>query len=181
MRIPPDTWEGCVWAKAVCALFYSPNHPTMNHRNIKLWQVSEVRLSYHSKVQISDSPQITSSKDAANVLWANWSNDLELLESFNVLLLNRANRVKGIFTASKGGVSGTVVDAKIIFAAAIKSLACSIVISHNHPSGNLQPSKVDIDLTNKLVEAGKVLDVTVLDHLILTTEGYYSFADEGLI
>lgn len=150
-------------------------------KNLKLWQVSEVKLTYHSKVQISDSPIITSARDAANVLWANWSDDLELLETFNVLFLNRANRVKGIFTASKGGVSGTVVDAKIIFAAAVKSLACSIILAHNHPSGNIQPSQVDIDLTKKLVEAGKVLDILVLDHVILTSQDYYSFADEGLI
>ena len=153
----------------------------MNEKNLKLWQVSEVNLSYRQKIRVTDSPQITSSSDAANVLWANWSHDLELLESFNVLFLNRANRVKGIFTASKGGVSGTVVDAKIIFAAAVKSLACSIILSHNHPSGNLQPGQADLDLTRKLKEAGEVLDIYVLDHLILTTEGYYSFADEGHI
>ena len=153
----------------------------MNNRNLKFWQVSEVKLSYHEKIKISDSPQIMSSKDAANVLWGNWSDDLELLESFNVLFLNRANRVKGMFTVSKGGVAGTVVDAKIIFAAAVKALACSLILSHNHPSGNLQPSQADIDLTRKLKEAGQVLDITVLDHVILTIHGYYSFADEGLI
>lgn len=153
----------------------------MKDKNLKFWQVSEVSLRYQQRITIADSPQITSSRDAANVLWANWSEDLELLESFNVLFLNRANRVKGIFTASKGGVSGTVVDAKIIFAAAVKSLACSIILAHNHPSGNLQPSQADIDLTKKLAEAGKVLDILVLDHLILTTHDYYSFADEGLL
>lgn len=153
----------------------------MNNRNLKFWQVSEVKLTYHSKIRLSDSPQITSSRDAANVLWANWSDDLELLESFNVLFLNRANRVKGIFTASKGGVAGTVVDARLIFAAALKVLACSIILSHNHPSGNLQPSQADIDLTKKLAEAGKALDIQVVDHVILATQGYYSFADEGLI
>lgn len=79
-----------------------------------------MKISYHEKIKIIDSPQIMSSKDAANILWGNWSDDLELLESFNVLFLNRANRVKGMFTASKGGVAGTVVDAKIIFAAAGK-------------------------------------------------------------
>lgn len=153
----------------------------MNNRNLKFWQVSEVKISYHEKIKIIDSPQIMSSQDAANVLWGNWSDDLELLESFNVLFLNRANRVKGMFTVSKGGVAGTVVDAKIIFAAAVKALACSLILSHNHPSGNLQPSQADIDLTRKLKEAGQVLDITVLDHVILTTHGYYSFADEGLI
>lgn len=151
----------------------------MKDRNLNFWQVSEVSLRYQQKIRLADSPLITSSRDAANVLRANWSDDLELLESFNVLFLNRANRVKGIFTASKGGVSGTVVDAKIIFAAAVKSLACSIILAHNHPSGNLQPSQADLDLTAKLAQAGKVLDIFVLDHLILTIEDYYSLADEG--
>lgn len=153
----------------------------MSKGNLKFYQVSEVKISYQNKVKLADSPRIRSSQDAANVFFANWSDDLEMLESFNVLFLNRANKVKGIFTVSKGGVSGTVVDAKIVFAAALKALACSIILSHNHPSGNHQPSQADIYLTKKLVEAGKALDIQVLDHLILTYDGYYSFADERIM
>ena len=154
----------------------------MKKNNLKFWQVSEVKMSYQNRVKLADSPQITSSATAANILFANWSNDLEMIESFNVLFLNRANKVKGIFRVSKGGVSGTVVDARVIFAAAVKALACSIILSHNHPSGNLKPSQADIALTKKLAEAGKTLDIQVLDHLILVPNGqHYSFADEGLI
>lgn len=153
----------------------------MSKKNLRFWQVSEVKISYRERISISDSPQITGSQEAANILRANWSDDMELCETFNVLLLNRANRVKGIYTASKGGVAGTVADAKLIFATAVKSLACSIILAHNHPSGNRRASQADIDLTKKLIRAGEALDITVLDHLILTTQGYLSFADEGLM
>lgn len=153
----------------------------MKNRNRKAWKASEVKMRYHERIKISDSPQIISSQEAAKVFRANWSDDMELCESFNVLLLNRANRVKGMFTVSKGGVAGTVVDAKMIFAAAVKTLACSLILAHNHPSGNRRPSQADIDLTRKLIRAGEALDITVLDHLILTKESYYSFADEGVI
>lgn len=143
--------------------------------------MSEVKLVYNTKIRLSDSPQIRSSKDAADILWSNWSDDLELLETFNVLFLNRASRVKGMLTVSKGGVSGTVVDAKLVFAAALKVMASSVILAHNHPSGNKNPSQADISLTHKLVKAGEALDILVLDHIILTNEGYYSFGDEGRI
>ncbi|MCB4800382.1 JAB domain-containing protein, partial [Neotamlana laminarinivorans] len=84
-----------------------------------------------------------------------------------------------IYPLSKGGVSGTVVDAKLVFSVALKCNASSIVIAHNHPSGNLKPSEADLRLTKKLKEAGNYLDVKVLDHIILSREGYYSFADES--
>ena len=103
------------------------------------------------------------------------------MEEFSVLVLNRANRVLGYARISQGGLSGTVADPKVIFQIALKSNSCSIIIAHNHPSGNTQPSEADIQLTRKLKDAGAVLDLPVLDHLILTSEGYYSFADEGLL
>ena len=95
------------------------------------------------------------------------------------MLLSTGNRVLGISTISTGGTDGTFVDAKVVFAAALKANASSIVISHNHPSGNLLPSEQDKRLTRRLVEIGRVLDLPVLDHMILGREGYYSFADEG--
>ncbi len=98
-----------------------------------------------------------------------------------MLLLNRYNRILGIFEASSGGVAGTVVDPKIIFVAALKANACSIINSHNHPSGNLQPSGADQDITQKIKLAGQFLDIKLFDHIIISSEGYYSFADEGLI
>ena len=95
--------------------------------------------------------------------------------------MNRANKVLGIFELSTGGVSGTVADPKIIFVAALKGGASGIIVAHNHPSGNLTASQSDIDLTRKLKEAGKFLEIQLLDHVLVTTEGYFSFADEGLI
>ncbi len=155
------------------------NQNKMLYQNEQFCKVSEVKISYHNRIKLAESPQINNSGDAVQILHANWSDDLELLETFNILILNRANRVKGIFTVSKGGVSGTVVDAKIVFAAALKAMACGIILAHNHPSGNRYPSEADIKLTSKLKEAGQALDITVIDHLILTTGDYYSFADEG--
>lgn len=124
-----------------------------------------------------DRPQITSSRDAYHVLQAHLT-DLSH-EEFWILLLNRANRIIGREQISSGGVAGTIVDAKLVFRSALAHTACSLILAHNHPSGNLRPSQADRQLTRKLVEAGKNLDIAVLDHLILTNSGYYSFADEG--
>jgi len=144
-------------------------------------KVTEIQLTYNNKVKAIDRPQITSSNDAYFVLESNWSNQMELLEEFNILLLDRSNRVMAMCPISKGGVSSTVVDIKIVFAAAIKGRASAIILAHNHPSGNLQPSRIDIDLTKKFKQAGELLDIKILDHLILSPEGdYYSFSDEGL-
>lgn len=151
-------------------------------KNPQFWQVSEVKVTYRNKLQLADCPRITGSHDAENILRANWSDDIELLEEFVVLFLTKANTVKGLFRASRGGVSGTVVDAKIIFAAALKAMAAGIIVAHNHPSGSLQPSQADIDLTRKLRKAGEVFDLPVLDHLILAPHiGYFSFADQGTL
>jgi DNA repair protein RadC len=102
-------------------------------------------------------------------------------EEFWVLLLDRANKVMARRRVSEGGVAGTVVDAKRVFQPAIELLASGIVLCHNHPSGNLQPSQADIDITKKLQEAAKALDIAILDHLIIAETGYFSFGDEGLI
>ncbi len=102
-------------------------------------------------------------------------------EEFWVLFANRANRLVHRERISMGGVSGTVVDLKLVFKAAVERLACSIALCHNHPSGNLRPSPSDRHLTRKAVEAGRVLDVAVLDHLIVADGRYFSFADEGLM
>lgn len=123
--------------------------------------------------------QVTSSRDAFELMEEHLG-DLDH-EEFWILLLNRANRLIEIRNVSKGGVSGTVADAKLIFKAALSKLASSIIVFHNHPSGNLKPSKADLLLTKKLVEGGKNLDIAVLDHLILGNNSYFSFADEGMI
>ena len=107
--------------------------------------------------------------------------DLDYRESFQILLLSRSNTVLGFTEISKGGISGTVTDIRLIFQAALKANSSAIILCHNHPSGNLYPSEADRNITSRIKEAGKVLDITVLDHIILTSDGYYSFADENLI
>ncbi len=150
--------------------------------NLPEWtRVAEVELIYKTKVKASERPLIRDSKDIYDVLKQIWDeNKIEMLEEFKVVFLNRANRVIGVYDASSGGITGTVADPRLILAAAIKSLAVSIILSHNHPSGNLKPSKADEDLTTKIKEAAKYHDIRVIDHMIITSEGYYSFADEGL-
>lgn len=151
--------------------------------NQQAWQkVAEVELIYKSKVKASERPLICSSKDAAEILMNLWNeNKIDFVEQFKVLLLNRANRVLGIADISSGGVTGTVADPKLIFTAALKANAVGIIISHNHPSCNLKPSRADEELTQKIKNAGKFLDISLLDHVIVTSEGYFSFADEGLL
>ncbi|RFS14269.1 RadC family protein [Emticicia sp. C21] len=102
-------------------------------------------------------------------------------EQFWVLLLNRASEVIRPFQISIGGVAGTVADPKIIFKSAIEYLASAIILVHNHPSGNLTPSQADLDLTKRVKEAGRLLDIPILDHLIFGDNGYYSFADKGIL
>jgi DNA repair protein RadC len=153
-----------------------------NTKETKQYQVAEIELTYKSNVKPSLRPKITCSKDAYHVLFENWDKKkLELQEQFKVMFMNRANKVLGIYELSTGGMAGTVADPKLIFAAAIKSAACGFILSHNHPSGNLTPSQADIDLTRKLREGGKLLEIQLLDHIIITSEGYYSFADEGVL
>lgn len=149
---------------------------------ISLFQVSEINITYKPNFKASERPSIASSKDVFNILYQNWDiNKLELLEQSKILLLNRANKVLGIYEVSSGGIAGTVADPKLIFAAALKACASSLILSHNHPSGNLKPSDADINLTRKIKEGGSLLDIAVLDHVIITSESYYSFADEGLL
>lgn len=102
-------------------------------------------------------------------------------EEFWLLILNRANLVIKKVLISRGGVSGTVVDTKIIFKSAVENYACSIIICHNHPSGNLKPSEADIRITKNIKEAGKLMEIPLLDHLIITENGFYSFSDEGMM
>ena len=154
----------------------------MENKNLQLLrhQVAEIQLTYRSNVKPSQRPKVNSSKDAFEIFSQSWDpNKIELMEQFKVMLLNRANKVLGIFDLSTGGVSGTVADPKLIFAAAIKANATSVILAHNHPSGNLKPSESDINLTLKVKEGGKLLEIAVLDHIIVTTEGHFSFADEG--
>jgi DNA repair protein RadC len=151
-------------------------------RQISLFQVSEIEVTYRPKFKASERPAISSSKDVYDILYQNWDmNKIDLLEQFKIILLTRANKVLGIYEVSSGGIAGTIADPKLIFSAALKGCASSIILSHNHPSGNLKPSQADINLTRKIKDGGSLLDIAVLDHVIVTSEGYYSFADEGLV
>ncbi|MCE7056292.1 JAB domain-containing protein [Algoriphagus sp. AGSA1] len=149
-------------------------------RKIDLYEVAEIKLGYSAKVKSSQRPRVASSRQVHEVFAKVWDQErIGFVEDFKVMLLSRANRVLGIVTISSGGTAGTVVDVKLVYAAAIKANASSVILAHNHPSGNLMPSEQDKRLTQRIKEAGKILDIPVLDHLILAEEGYYSFVDYG--
>jgi DNA repair protein RadC len=144
--------------------------------------VAEVELIYKSRVKPSERPLVNSSCKCYQLLLQTWDeNKIDFVEQFKVLLLNRCNRVLGIYELSSGGITGTVADVRLVMTAALKANAVAVILSHNHPSGNLKPSRPDKELTAKIKEAGKYLDIQVLDHVIVTSEGYYSFADEGAL
>ena len=153
----------------------------MNIQELLSAKVAEIEINYKNRVKSSDRIKISGSKDAYDVLCQLWSAKIEYVEEFYVLFMNRANQVLAITKVSEGGTCGCLVDPKRIFQTALKVNSQSLILSHNHPSCNATPSEADIQLTRKLKEAGAFLDIAVLDHLIITTEGYYSFADEGLL
>ena len=144
-------------------------------------ELAEVKVSYKSKQK--DKVKVSTSLDAFKILFPLYDNDtIEFQEQFFLLLLNRANSVLGWINLSKGGTAGTVVDPKIIFVLALQTNASSIILSHNHPSGNLNPSQNDINLTKAIKVSGEMLEIKLLDHLIITpSEKFYSFADEGIL
>ncbi|MEM8938596.1 MAG: JAB domain-containing protein [Bacteroidota bacterium] len=145
-------------------------------------QISEIKLTYNRKVKACDRPKVSNSQDAYDLFRENWDDlTINLYEEFKILLLDRNNACMGIVPISQGGVSGTMADGKLIFAAALKARACAIILGHNHPSGNLKASKADKSLTNKFVKGGLFIDIPVLDHIILTYESYLSLADENLM
>jgi len=144
------------------------------------YKLAEIQISYSCDVPKDKRRKIRSSTDAYVIAKAVWNMDtIELQEEFKILLVNRAQEVIGVYFLSKGGITSTIVDPKLVFGIALKCSACGIVLVHNHPSGALRPSSVDLELTRKLKKGGKLLEISVLDHIILTKDGYYSFADEG--
>ena len=150
--------------------------------NIESLQASKISVAYRPHIKPSDRLKISSAQQAYQLVLKAWDKNLiEYSEQFKIILLNRANKVIGISSISEGGISSTIVDPKVIFAIALKTGASAIIMIHNHPSGNLNPSEADIKLTDRMVKAGKFLDINIYDHLIISNEGYYSFADEGLI
>jgi DNA repair protein RadC len=146
------------------------------------FKVAEVEVSYKPDYNIIERPKITSSNQTFQLLKNQWNMArIGFLEEFKILLLNRSNRVLGIVDISMGGVSGTYVDPKVVFATALKANCSSIILAHNHPSQDLKPSEADVKLTTRLVECGKLLDIIVWDHIILSQNGYYSFADDCMM
>jgi DNA repair protein RadC len=170
-----------VWEiKCIFEVSFTNSKHIMQH---EFYNVSEVEISYKNKVKPSERPQIESSRDAETIFRNCWdANKIGYVEHVNLLLLNRANKVLGIVNLASGGTSACVVDPKLVFQAALKANAAAIILAHNHPSGELTPSTADINLTQKIKEGGKFLDLPLLDHVILAPNyGYYSFADNGQI
>ena len=143
-------------------------------------KISEIHLHYRNESE--SEVKVNSSLSAYEILRDDWDEGtLELQEEFKCLFLDRDNKVLGIYNLSKGGTAGTVVDVKLLMVAALKAKAHAIILAHNHPSGNLKPSFQDRELTKKILKASKFLDVQLLDHIIVTNKGYFSFADEGML
>lgn len=145
--------------------------------------IAEIKVSYSTNVPKEARLKTNGPYDSFKILYQSWDKDnIELFETVKVMLLNRANQVLGIYTVATGGTSGCHVDAKMVFSVALATAASAVVVCHNHPSGSTRPSQADINITKKLVEGGRLLDIDVLDHLIIAPDGnFYSFAEEGLI
>ena len=142
------------------------------------YTVGEVELSY--KPKFKKLHKVASSEDAYRYLLPTYrEGTICYKEYFKVLFLNQANRVLGYTLISEGGITETSVDVRIILQAALLTNSVALVLAHNHPSGSMKPSRQDMEITRQVKEAARLMRITVIDHLILTDEGYYSFADEG--
>ena len=143
-------------------------------------EVSEITVSYSNKN--TDRIKITGSETAYDVIIKHWDkNIIEFQEEVKLILLNRANIVLGVCNLSKGGVSGCIVDIKIILSISLKCNASGIIIVHNHPSGNMSASKADLSITKRLKEACEIVDLSLLDHLIISKDDYLSMSDRDLL
>jgi DNA repair protein RadC len=143
--------------------------------------VAEIQVSYHPAR--ANKPHIKSSQDVYDQLLPFFpSSTIALQETFVAGYLNRANRLMGVYVLSRGGITGTVADPRLILSVALKAAATAIILAHNHPSENLKPSRADEEITKKIKTAAELMDITLLDHLILSPDGrYFSFADEVLL
>jgi len=147
----------------------------------KLFSIKEIDISYSYGTAKAERERITSSLDAKKIFRSMIANSIEYKESFLLLILNNSNEILGIKKISEGGITATVVDVRLIFQTVLKAHGVAFILCHNHPSGKLQPSQADKQITNKIKEGAKVLDLKLLDHLIITKESGYSFADEGIL
>ena len=143
-------------------------------------QVSELQVSYYPR--FIQSQKITSSRDAVEIIRKAWDKrTIEMQEEVKLILLNQSNTVLGVYNLSKGGITSSLVDVRLILSVALKCLATGLILIHNHPSGNLNPSKSDMDIVKKLNESCKLLDITLLDSIIITKQSYMSFGDDGML
>lgn len=146
------------------------------------FQIAEIELKYKTKVKPSQRLKLNSSSEVYELLLHIFDMDtIEYKEYFKIILLNKANKVLGIHNLSIGGIDGTYADIRQILQIALLANACGLIISHNHPSGELIPSIQDSKLTQAIKKACDFMNIKLLDHLIVSMESYYSFADEGLI
>lgn len=154
----------------------------MEQSIMSLFTVTEIELVYRNKVKPSERRKITTPENSYDIFLQAWDmNKIDLVEQFMILLLDRSNHCLGVANLATGGVSACYVDPKIVYSTALKANASGLVLAHNHPSGNIIPSTADISLTQKFKEGGRLLDITVADHLIVTPHAFYSFAKEGLV
>ena len=142
--------------------------------------IKEMEVIYHpTKLPVE---RITSPLKSVNLIRQFYNPDkISVQEECIVFYLNNSNVVTGFNRLSRGGISAVIVDIRLILATALKSLSSAVLIAHNHPSGNVKPSQQDIDLTNRLNEACKLMELSLLDHVIITHDSYYSFIEEGMI
>lgn len=150
---------------------------------MKTYKRTIEKLTLVAEQTVDPTFKVTDSKEVNEYVRKIWPEDIGIRESMIALYLNRANKIVGHSLISSGGVAGTVADPKIIFSTALLNMASGIILVHNHPSGNLSPSTPDIQLTKKIKEGGKLLEIQLLDHLILSPfEGkYFSFESEGIL
>ena len=142
-------------------------------------KIEEVKLTYRNKRKADERPKITCAEDAYRAFHQGWDHDqIELIEEFKAMYLDRQLRVMSIASISKGGFTETSVDLRVIFAIGLKRRADRIILGHNHPSGNLRPSNADIHLTEQFVKAGKLMRLEVVDHLIITNDGFSSVVND---
>ena len=138
-------------------------------------KIEEVKLTYRNKLKANERPKITCAEDAYQAFLKSWDQEkIELIEEFKAMFLDRQLRIMSIASISKGGFTDTSVDLRVVFAIALKRRADRIILAHNHPSGNLKPSQADMNLTEQFVEAGKLMRLEVVDHLIITNDGFSS-------
>ena len=144
--------------------------------------VSEIELVYRSKIKATQRPTLRSSRDVFDFLLQHWNHDkIELIENAKAIFLSSACKVLGLLDISIGGTTSTIIDPKIVFLPAIKLNANRIILAHNHPSGRVNPSANDLLFTENICKAGMLLEIKIMDHMIISKDTYYSFADEGKI